>query len=323
MHKIHSTFINDILHCAPKEIKKLKGDASERMYFRVTTAKKETFILMQDTDNPAKNSIKNYITLTEILLNSNVCVPHIYGKDVANNLLLLEDGGDISLFEATFKKDEQIILSLYKKTIDEMIKIHETPVDAGDKPCFTLAFDTEKLMWELDFFLTHAKECGVFFSDADMTFLRAEFMEICDTISSTERVLTHRDYHSRNVMIKKNKPFVIDFQDARMGTPAYDLCSLLKDSYINLEKHLVDKLLDYYFAETNITAEQQQKFLEIFQLMTFQRSIKACGSFYYLNCKKNKKDYMKYIPVALEYAKEALAHFPKYAELSNRFFPLF
>lgn len=323
MHNTHSKFISDTLEKQPLSLKKLKGDASERMYFRTAVSAGESFILMQDTENPEKNSILNYVMLTEILEKAKVRVPRIYGKNIQKNILLLEDAGDISLFEAAYRKNDTTVMTLYKKSIDEMIKIHSIVPDSSKKPCFNLAFDTEKLMWELDFFLTHAKKCGIGFSDDDITFLRKEFRKICKFISDQKRVLTHRDYHSRNIMIKDNTPVIIDFQDARMGTPAYDLSSLLKDSYINLPETTVKKLLDYFFEKMQFSDAEISEFMPIFRMMTFQRSIKACGSFYYLNCEKNKTDYMPYIPIVLKYAKEALNYFPEYSELGIRFFNYF
>lgn len=322
MLKLHTDFIVDFFNKEPLYINKLKGDASERMYFRVTMPDKKTYILMQDTDNPEKNSIKNYISLTEILLEQNVKVPEIFFRNTKQNLLLIEDGGDISLWDACHDKSQSVIINLYKKAIDEMIKIHNTP-PSQKKECFSLAFDTEKLMWELDFFLKHVQKGVTKFTDDDMLFFRQEFTKICNTLSQEDRVLTHRDYHSRNIMVNDDNLLIIDFQDARMGPAAYDMCSLLKDSYIDLDKHTIEALIDYYCTQKNFKDSDKETFMKSFNLMTFQRSIKACGSFCYLEYEKNKKGYMQHFPTAVRYAQDALCNFPQYKELIRRFFTYF
>lgn len=319
MLKKHTDFVSNYLKEKPLSIKKLKGDASERKYFRVTTKDEKTFILMEDTDNPEKNSIESYMELTDILLNNNVCVPNILARKPKQNLLLLSDAGNDSLFDICNKSTKDTVIDFYKKAIDEMIKIH-TILPAQEKNCFSLAFDTEKLMWEMDFFLTHAKSYVPKLSDSESDFFRKNFKKICTFLSEQERVLTHRDYHSRNIMVKGSKLILIDFQDARMGPHAYDLVSLIKDSYMDLNDVLVDELLKYYLQKTG---KNKSDFIQGFNLMTFQRSIKACGSFCYLESKMGKTGYMQHFPKALAYAKKAILAYDEFKEFSEQFFPAF
>lgn len=303
----------------PESIEKLKGDASERKYFRVTLRDKKTFILMQDTDNPEKNSLESYMELTDILLSQNISVPKIFARKPAQNLLLLSDAGNDCLWDVCREAPKEKVINFYKKAIDEMIKIHSVSPNRKQN-CFNLAFDTQKLMWELDFFLTHSQNYISPLSDADTAFIRKTFEKVCTILSEQKRVLTHRDYHSRNIMVKDSELMLIDFQDARMGPCAYDLTSLLKDSYIDLADSVVDELLEYYLIKTNT---KKSDFLYSFRLMTFQRSVKACGSFCYLEGTLGKKGYMQHFPTALNYAKEALSKHEEFKDFNKMFFPLF
>src|SRR5690606_31186569 len=89
--------------------------------------------------------------------------------------------------------------------------------------------------------------CGIKFSDTETKAIQADYVDICKTLDAQAKFICHRDYHSRNLMIKLGKMKVIDFQDARMGPVQYDLVSLLKDSYVDLAPPIADKLLKYYF----------------------------------------------------------------------------
>lgn len=318
MNKIYTDFVKDISGQNPLSLKKLKGDASERMYFRVTMPDNKSFILMQDTENAEKNSILNNICLTEILEKNNVRVPQIIGKCIERNLLLLEDAGDVSLYDAV-KNDNKKLLPFYQKAIDQMIAIHKIVSD-DQSPCFKLSFDTEKLMWELDFFIEHLQKIKEPLPKKLLADIHPIFTEICRKLSADANVLTHRDYHCRNIMIKDNEPVIIDFQDARMGSRTYDLTSLLKDSYIDLDQAIVDKLLEYYFTKQKLTKEHQENFIDIFKLMTFQRSLKACGSFCYLDFKTKNFAYMASFPKALSYAREAISDTRYYTKPLKDFF---
>ena len=101
---------------------------------------------------------------------------------------------------------------------------------------FGIAFDRDKLMWELNFFVKHFLEAyrGVVDPGGAREALSEEWLAIADELAGEPRVLCHRDYHSRNLMLHDRRLYIIDFQDARMGPDTYDLASLLRDSYVDL-----------------------------------------------------------------------------------------
>ena len=121
---------------------------------------------------------------------------------------------------------------------------------SDDYPPYRVAFDTDKLSWELEFFYKYflKQYRGVSPSVEVQRALSQEWSAIVEELAGEPRVLCHRDYHSRNLMLHDGSLFIIDFQDARMGPDTYDLVSLLRDSYVDLTSRQVDELIAYFLA---------------------------------------------------------------------------
>ena len=115
---------------------------------------------------------------------------------------------------------------------------------------YGIAFDVEKLTWELQFFAKHFLEGyrGVDADAAARAALAGEFTAIAEELAGEPRVLCHRDYHSRNLMLHEGSLYIIDFQDARMGPDTYDLVSLLRDSYVDFTEPEVEELIAFFLA---------------------------------------------------------------------------
>jgi aminoglycoside/choline kinase family phosphotransferase len=174
----------------------------------------------------------------------------------------------------------------------------------------------EKLTWELEFFVKHYLLAykGANLSEADRDALRAEWSSIVEELSAEQRVLCHRDYHSRNLMLHDGSLYIIDFQDARMGPDTYDLASLLRDSYVDLTTQQVDELIAFFLAVVGRTSHDQE-FRRRFDLMALQRNLKALGTFGYMTTSRNNTVYIQYIPRTLAYVKANLAKYPRFERL--------
>jgi aminoglycoside/choline kinase family phosphotransferase len=187
---------------------------------------------------------------------------------------------------------------------------------------FGLAFDVEKLMWELDFFLTHmiGQLCEQALTPRDEASLRGQFWRISATLAQQPRVLSHRDYHSRNLMVQEDRLRLIDFQDARLGPCQYDLASLLYDAYVLLPADLRDELLAYYLegkASMDGCRVDRESFVQILDYMCLQRHMKALGTFAFQAVVKHRQRYLPAIPVTLSYLRENLARHPELQQLSD------
>jgi len=298
-----------------ENVEKLTGDASTRKYYRIWTSSISYVVCLDNpTVDPSEES--TFIKLQRVLHAENVRVPLILDKDLGTGYLLEEDLGDV-----TFLKEISQIstaseeLGFYKKAIDLMGSIHSVDVEKYKNETFTkLAFDTEKLFSEMEF---SKKYFLKMYLNLDITTpaieaLYKKLYDMCYMLSSEPRVLVHRDYHSRNLMIKDGEQVVIDFQDARMGTPLYDLVSLLEDCYYEIKEENKKVLIEYYFEEYFKKFDSTKNFAQfkyIYDMMAIQRVFKAIGSFSYIYADRKDLRYVKYIGFAFEKVRSLmLAH---------------
>lgn len=305
------------LRCFP-----LKGDASDRSFYRLSYESYEkevsSVILMQFKNPPITQDIP-FVKILTYLKECSVRVPELYFIDKDKGFIFLEDLGDMTL-EGKLKTAAPVEQEkYYKKAIDILlhIQIECTERLNEDIPAYHLAFNVEKLNWELDFMVTHFIE-GLLkhtLSKNDKKNLNEDFLKICSSLSKQKRYFCHRDYHSRNIMLNDDKLTVIDFQDAMMGPCQYDLASLLRDSYFKLSPNLFNTLLNYYINEKEKkeqVAVNKKEFLKIFDWMSIQRNLKALGTFgYQIKIRRNER-FREGIPVTMEYIYRNLS---KYNEL--------
>ena len=140
--------------------------------------------------------------------------------------------------------------ALYREAVELIEQLQRRGAELASERYlpYRMAFDVEKLTWELDFFCTHFVEGyrGVTLTPSSASVLSDEWRAIAEELAGEPRVLCHRDYHSRNLMLHDGSLHIIDFQDARMGPDTYDLVSLLRDSYVDLDRRAArraDRLL--------------------------------------------------------------------------------
>jgi aminoglycoside/choline kinase family phosphotransferase len=276
------------------------------------------------------------------LKSAGVDVPQVLDMDPSRGMILLEDLGDVTLLRRLQEcATPELERHLYERVIDSLVDLQnnaskprqsESPIQA-----FSLRFDLEKLMWEVQFTIEHFYELYLKrkISDQDRKVMVEGFTEICRRLESEPTVLTHRDFHSRNVMVTaatpgsgtpgtRNERFVmIDFQDARLGPAQYDLASLLKDSYYQLEETQIQRLLDYYVVRWEALTEQmldRDRFRETFDWMAVQRNFKAIGSFASFLNRRGDATYLKYIGNTFENIRRTLLNYPRFARLREVLF---
>ena len=284
---------------------KLAGDASSRIYYRISTELK-SYILCVDPNfvvsNPADYP---FIKIRNLFCDNKVTVPELFHYDSSIGCILQSDHSDDLLLNVIEKSagDERIVL--YNQAIDELIKIQSIKGSSSEIP-FSISFDIEKLIFEFNFFIENILKIHFGFdSDDELKKLNEYFREICRLLYQPSLfVLCHRDFHSRNILYSNGKHVVIDFQDARMGLPQYDLASLLRDSYMTLSGIEHDELFKYYYelSYKKIHNMEIEKFKYYYDIVSFQRNIKAVGSFGYLTHIKKLSYYEKFIESTLRSA---------------------
>ncbi|MBI3585184.1 MAG: phosphotransferase [Nitrospinae bacterium] len=321
----------------------LKGDASDRRYFRLgyktelkaQSSKLKTSVIIMVLSSPSHSELP-FINVQSHLRKCGMAVPEIYYYDEKKGFLFLEDCGDITLEEwvkgATSPSPLLIkegikgrsAAEYYKKAIDLLLNIQIKGSDKsiGDCVAFNLRFDVEKLMWELNFMIEHMI-FGLLnkrMDNGDLDEVREYLLDLCQILSNQRQYLNHRDYHSRNIMVKDGDLRFLDFQDARMGPCQYDLCSLLRDSYTVLDNKLVDELIEYYISQKELIEGEsidRNEFRRIFDYMSIQRNLKAIGTFAYQKMAKGNDRYLKHIPPTLNYVKVNMDKYEAFAGLKK------
>jgi aminoglycoside/choline kinase family phosphotransferase len=304
-------------HLDASRIVALTGDASDRRYFRVVPPHGAPFVLSVHAAAFDTASLP-FVNVARLFDAMPVPVPEILGEAGDLGVLALEDLGDVTLQARLGAADADEQLRLYREAVELIVIIQRRgqQLAGGDYVPYGIAFDVEKLTWEMNFFLKHFLEayCRATLTPSMRTALAAELDHMVQELAAMPRVLCHRDYHSRNLMVHAGHLHVIDFQDARLGPDTYDLASLLRDSYVDLPEPTFQALLDHYLASTDRSGATEP-FRQRFDLMSLQRNLKALGTFGYQTTARGNPVYVQYIPRTLRYARENLYKYDRFARL--------
>ena len=322
----------------------LTGDASDRRYVRVLVADGPSVVLALHA-GPIEFASLPFASVADLLQQVPLPVPAMLGHSDVLGIVALQDLGDVTLQAHLGAATPAEHAALYRQAVAfiELLQrrgaeLHPNAVPASGAPAlhparppdghlpYRMAFDVEKLTWELEFFVRHFVEAyrGVVLSAFDRQALAEEWSAIATELASEPRVLCHRDYHSRNLMLHGGSLYIIDFQDARMGPDTYDLASLLRDSYVEISEGSVDDLIAYFRALKGRTPPEpalpdlDQSALEFrrrFDLMSLQRNLKALGTFGYQTTTRRNPVYIQYMPRTLRHARANLDKYGRFARL--------
>ncbi|MCZ8341686.1 MAG: phosphotransferase [Leptospira sp.] len=249
-------------------VKPLQEEASTRRYFRIQSTKGEYVICLDDSVN------LDFISLSKFLEDSQVHVPHVYSSNIGLGITTMSFDGDKdfgSLSLAEYKTKLPVL-------VDLLLKLQNL-----DPPELVLnrRFDTEKLSFEIN--LTKEKYDLFRFKYKIETELTQEMNAFLDETVSylgqyPVQVFTHRDFHCRNILLHPTHEYcLIDFQDARLGIPQYDLASILYDAYYPLPRETRKEVLNYFKSKNR---DVSKSFTEAFYLQALQRSFKALGTYF-------------------------------------------
>jgi hypothetical protein len=295
----------------------LTGDASDRRYFRVLAPDTPSIVLAMYSAAFDVRSLP-FVNVASLLAKMPVPIPEVLGHADDLGVLALQDLGDVTLQAHLGAASPAEHAALYRQAVALIAALQRRGADLASPEYlpYGIAFDVEKLSWELDFFTKHFLEAyrGVTLSAEQREALRGEFAGLVHELASEPRVLCHRDYHSRNLMLHEAQLYIIDFQDARLGPDTYDLVSLLRDSYVDLPEQTVEDLIAYFLALKGQTGNERE-FRRRFDLMALQRNLKALGTFGYQTTARRNPVYIQYIPRTLKYVRDNLAQQPRFARM--------
>ncbi|HWS15039.1 MAG TPA: phosphotransferase [Candidatus Methylomirabilis sp.] len=322
------------------EVSELAGDASTRRYYRVRTgpgAPLPSIVVMRYPDEVPPEAELPFLNVHRYLTAAGVPVPVVYRSDPGANLLFLEDAGDTMLEDAFRDRGSGGCLPLYEQCVEILVRIQSGGTSALDGKSIPsrLSFDVPKFTEEIGFFFEHAvrEYGGIRLSDREERAIGDLFLPFLERLSALPRVLSHRDYHSRNVMVLDPAKApgdrnlrVLDFQDARMGNVFYDLASLLRDSYVTLPEDAVDHLRYAWrhaaTAELRSAAGDPGAFAWRFDLAALQRNVKAIGTFGNQAHNRGKRMYLRFIPPTVAHLRGNFERNPPMRALAGRLLPI-
>jgi aminoglycoside/choline kinase family phosphotransferase len=317
-------------HPAKIERTRLAGDGSDRKWYRLA-ANQKTLVMADHgirTGEADRAEVDAFVDIGRFLYETDAPVPRILAFDRMAGLVILEDLGDENLQTvAARSRDEAALADCYRRVIDELIKMALT---AGDT--FQTAWTYQSAAYDREMILD--KECAYFVTAFLKGYLgwhvayegvAPEFERIArGALENALQGFMHRDFQARNILIRNNRCYFIDFQGGRRGPLQYDLASLLIDPYVQLSEKIQHGLLDYAGDQLQRrNAVDVKQFKAGYRYCALTRNLQILGAFGYLSKVKGKSQFETYIRPAVLTLRRNLAciedaQIPKLRALSRR-----
>ncbi len=288
------------------------GDASARRYFRLQDQLDRSWICMDAPPQTEKNA--EFVDIRERLERGGVRVPTLLAADFEQGFMVLEDLGDQLLLPGL---SADSVDARYQQALAMLLDLQALPTAGEQLPAYSAPVLGEELSRFPEWFCEGLLEIEL------SAPVQAMFSHLADRLieqaCEQPRVLVHRDYHSRNLLVLPDDSLAtIDFQDAVVGPLCYDLVSLLRDCYICWPAQQVRQWALGYrerlLALGRPAGTDAQQFLRWFDWIGLQRHLKVLGNFSRLSLRDGKDNYLQDIPLVLHYILEVLA---QYEELES------
>ena len=281
-------------------LKKIKGDASFRSFYRKINNKKKS-IIVYATKEKEKNLLI-YDSINRLLIKNKILAPKLYKENYKQNFIEIQDFGDDTVFKL-LKKSGSNKINLYKKSINLLIEIQKIKQNIiknfKGKNYKVPIYENDKLFKEAKLFSDwYSKK---YISKKKLLTVNIEINKqikfLLSNLKMQNETLVHRDFHVSNLMRYKKKFATIDTQDALIGNRAYDLASLIDDVRFKSNKKLKDNIYNYYLK---LSKNKINKviLLNDFEILSVIRNMKIIGIFARLAARDKKKTYLKLIPHA-------------------------
>ena len=281
-------------------LKKIKGDASFRSFYRKTNNKKNSIIVYATKEK--ENNLLIYDAINSLLIENKILAPKLYKENYKQNFIEIEDFGDDTVFKL-LKKSGSNKINLYKKSIDLLNKIQKitqhTIKDFNGKNYKIPIYKDNKLFEEAKLFSDwYAKK---YISKKKLPTFNIEINRqikfLLSNLKLKNDTFVHRDFHVSNLMKYRKELATIDTQDALIGNRAYDLASLIDDVRFKSNKKLKDNIYNYYL-KLNKKKINRVILLNDFEILSVIRNMKIIGIFSRLALRDKKVKYLKFIPYA-------------------------
>lgn len=300
MQKEIQKFLNDHLGTKNFELVPIKKGGSDRSFFRVSLQHETSFIFMHYGDEVTENA--HWAGINKFMTSLGIRVPRIILQDVAKHFILMEDLGDVDLWSLRFEPWEQR-RDYYFQVLTQIYRLHS--FDLKSVPAnvpLSESYGPRLYKWEHDYFLENLvwEVCKIKLTSADATKLNQELDALSAHLQKIEPCLIHRDFQSQNIMIKNERPVLIDFQGMRTGCLFYDLGSLICDPYVTFTDEERNELQDFFYYELMKPEYSRDEFVRNFWMGSVQRLLQALGAYGFLGLKKHKPAFLSHIGSGLE-----------------------
>lgn len=293
----------------PDSVFPLPLSGSYRKYFRMKYAGKFAVGVF----NSDKKENTAFIEFTRHFVKNNLNVPRIYGEDLENNVYLLEDLGDLTLYDLILREKispemPEDIVEIYKTVLSELPRFQiSAGKDLNYDVCYPrAAFDSQSMMWDLNYFKYYfLKAVKVTFDEQK---LEDDFGRLINFLLEADtNFFLYRDFQSRNIMLRENIPYFIDYQGGRRGALQYDAASLLYDSKAGIPDDTKILFLEYYIDVLKSSGyTDEKKFRKYYYGYVLIRLIQMLGAYGFRGYFEKKDHFIKSIPYALVNLKNVL-----------------
>ncbi|MEI4523107.1 MULTISPECIES: phosphotransferase [unclassified Pseudomonas] len=298
----------------PATLTAASSDASFRRYFR-WEGDGRSFVVM-DAPPPQENC-KPFVDIAFLLAKSGINVPKIYAEDLERGFLLLNDLGNKTYLDVI---DGENANALFHDALQALLAFQQLPMVAP-----LPSYDVALLRRELELFPEWyvKRELGVEFDAAQQQQWQHISELLIDSALAQPKVLVHRDYMPRNLMLSEPNPGVLDFQDAVYGPVTYDVTCLFKDAFLSWPEERVRGWLESYWQQASAldipVQADFEDFLRASDLMGVQRHLKVIGIFARICHRDGKPRYLADVPRFFSYIEAVIARRPELAELQALF----
>ena len=282
------------------KLQKIKSDASFRSFYRVTSNKKNQILVTAQKEK--YSNLIAYMVINKILRKNKILAPKVYEHNYSKGTILIEDFGNLSFHKILSKKKKK--LATYKNLVNLILKMQKINPKLKIKDIFNKNYVLKKysnkyLHKESDLFFDWY--LPLFFKKKKISKIKKEtkktLTKLYKKLNFPNSCFVHRDFHAQNLMKVGKKIGLIDNQDALIGNPAYDLVSLVDDVRVKTSKKLKDEIFKHYLKKKFLNNKDKSRiFLEDFNILSVQRSLKIIGIFSRLFKRDKKNKYLKMIP---------------------------
>ena len=280
------------------------GSGSGRKYFRITAV--NNIVIGVYSEDRKENEA--FLGITKHFLSKSFPVPHIYAEDLDKNIYLLEDLGDETLYDFLSGHRNGMVefsselLDIYQKALDGLLDIQ---IEGGKGLNYNLcypraAFDAQSIHWDLNYFKYYfLKLAKIPFNEQ---LLENDFNTLCNYLLQADHsYFLYRDFQSRNIMLKNNNIYFIDYQGGRKGALQYDVASLLYDGKAGIPQSVREELVNYYVHRLSVRNPQAaETFMDYYYPFVFIRIMQAMGSYGFRGFYEKKTHFLQSIPYALD-----------------------